>query len=178
MELNIDETKQLAATFGCEETNLDSQIAKYSAAAQEEYVRMILGQRVFTRGRDILEYRLYLLIKNVFDGRLPSDQQISSLFQTTTTQSRGLLRAVMSKYQYELQDAIRGTLREVLRTARNDPNSDDHLIIVDSENVIESLNRQIIAIDGTLRQVTKLRNSASTYVIAADSYTELVEHLK
>jgi hypothetical protein len=178
MELNIDETKQLAATFGCEGTNLDSQIAKYSAAAQEEYVRMILGQRVFTRGRDILEYRLYLLIKNVFDGRLPSDQQISSLFQTTTTQSRGLLRAVMSKYQYELQDAIRGTLREVLRTARNDPNSDDHLIIVDSENVIEGLNRQIIAIDGTLRQVTKLRNSASTYVIAADSYTELVEHLK
>lgn len=178
MKLTAEERKQLAATFGCETPKLTKEIGKYAIAAQEEYLRMILGQRVFTRGQDILEYRLYLFIKNVFDGRLPSEQRISSLFQTTTTQSRGLLRAVMSKYQYELQDAIRGTLREVLDTAQGDPNSDDHLITVDSENIIEALNRQIIAIDGSLRQVGKLRNSASTYVIADDSYTQLVEHLK
>jgi hypothetical protein len=87
-------------------------VAKYADAAAEEYIRMILGQRVFTRGQDIREYRLYLLVKHVFAGKLPTEQQICSLFQTTTTQSRALLRAVMSKYQYELQEAIYDTLRE------------------------------------------------------------------
>ena len=178
MNLTADETSQLAATFGCKEVNLGSEIARYSSAAEEEYLRMILGQRVFTRGQDILEYRLYLLIKNVFGGHLPSEQQISSLFQTTTTQSRGLLRAVMSKYQYELQDAIHGTLRDVLSAASDDPNSDGCLITVDSGNIIEALNRQIISIDGSLHQVSKLRNSASTYVIAKDSYDQLVKHLQ
>lgn len=177
MKLLSGEIEQLTSTFDCQEADLDGEIAKYADAAKEEYLRMILGQRVFTRGQDILEYRLYLLIKNVFSGRLPSERQISSLFQTTTTQSRGLLRAVMSKFQYELQDAIRGTLREVLTAAQPDPNSDDRLIVVDSENIIEALNRQLIGIDGSLRQVSKLRNSASTYIISKDSYTQLVEHL-
>lgn len=178
MQLTSDERNQLAATFGCGVSNLDNEIDKYKSAAEEEYLRMILGQRVFTRGQDIQEYRLYLLIQNVFGGRLPSEQQISALFQTTTTQSRGLLRAVMSKYQYELQGAIGGTLRDVLSQAQKDPNSNDRLVIVDSENVIEALNRQIISIDGTLSQVAKVRSSASTYKITSDSYTQLVEHIQ
>lgn len=179
MQLSADETSQLAATFGCDVGNLLKEIEKYKDAAEEEYLRMILGQRVFTRGQDILEYRLYLLIQNVFAGRLPSEQQISALFQTTTTQSRGLLRAVMSKYQYELQNAITDTLRDVLNTAQDDPGQDGgHLIIVDSENIIDALNRQIIAIDGTLSQVAKVRSSAGTYRIPHDSYVQLVKRIK
>jgi len=153
MNLTDEERKQLLGILGCGEDNLDDQIAKYTDAAVEEYIRMILGQRVFTRGQDIREYRLYLLIKRVFAGRLPTEQQICSLFQTTTTQSRALLRAVMSKYQYELQEAIYDTLREELSKSQPEPNGDGYLITVDSENVIAALNRQIAAINGTLPQM-------------------------
>lgn len=178
MHLNSSERRQLATTLGCATETVSSKIKEITNAAQEEYLRMALGQRVFTRGQDIREYRLYLLIVHVFGGRLPTEQQISSLFQTTTTQSRALLRAVMSKYQYELQDAILNTLREKLEEARQDQNSDGYLITIDSENVIEALNRRITAIDGTLPQISKARGTVSTYEIAASSYKSLVESLR
>jgi hypothetical protein len=177
MDLTDEERKQLLGTLGCNEDNLGAEISKYTDAAAEEYMRMVLGQRVFTRGQDIREYRLYLLIKHVFAGRLPTEQQICSLFQTTTTQSRALLRAVMSKYQYELQEAIYDTLREELGKAQPDPNGDGRLITVDSENVIEALNRQIAAIDGTLPQITRARHTVSTYEIDDSSYQRLIDHL-
>lgn len=66
---------------------------------------MFIGQRVFTRGRDIQEYRLFLLIRGPFGNTIPDDQMVCDLFQTTT-QSRALVRSVMSKYQYELSQAI------------------------------------------------------------------------
>ena len=126
---------------------------------------MILGQRVFTRGSDIREWRLCLIIQLALGGKLPSETLISGLFQTTTTQSRALLRAVMSKYQYELQEAIRGTLRDAIGSARQDPNGDGWLITIDSENVIDALNREIVAVDGTLPQISKARGTASTYEV-------------
>lgn len=178
MDITLGERQQLAATLGCSESAVDGEMKKYSEAATEEYMRMVLGQRVFTRGTDMREYRLYLLIKHVFAGRLPTEQQISSLFQTTTSQSRALLRAVMSKYQYELQDAINGTLRDELKKAQNDPNDGGYLITVDSENVIEAFNRKLAAIDGTLPQITKERNTVSTFVIPNSSHEKLVELLQ
>lgn len=179
MNLTAGERRQLAATFGCGDNDLDKEITKYTDAAAEEYIRMVLGQHVFTRGQDIREYRLYLLIGHVFGGRLPTEQNISFLFQTTTTQSRALLRAVMSKYQYELQEAIHDTLREELSRAQADPNTDGvYLITVDSENVIQALNRKIASIDGTLPQITKARNTVSTYEIAKSSYSKLTALLK
>ena len=178
MILTDDERRQLAATFGVDQARLDEELAKYRVAAEEEFLRMILGQRVFTRGQDIREYRLFLLIVHAFDHRLPTEQQISALFQTTTTQSRSLLRAVMSKFQYELDDTIRATLAQALEGSQENPNvPGGRLLTVDSENVIEALNRRVASLDGSLPQVAKLRGTVSTYEIAPATYQRLVEAL-
>jgi hypothetical protein len=171
--LSEAERAQLRAILDCREDELEARLAPYAAAAKEEYLRMILGQRVFTRGQDVREYRLYLLVRWVFQDTLPSEQQISALFQTTTTQSRALLRAVMSKYQYELQSAIGATLRAVLDGAQQDPDSQRWRITVDSENVIEALNRRLAAADGTLPQVVRAANTITTYELANSSYLVL-----
>ena len=95
------ERAQLADTFGCSAEALDDRLTDFVAAAEEEYVRMILGQHVYSRGQDIKIYRLSLMIKHAFGGLLPTEGQISALFQTTVSESRSLLRAVRAKYQYE-----------------------------------------------------------------------------
>jgi hypothetical protein len=169
-----EERRQLAAALDCNLSDLNAVLKKYAQAATEEYLRMILGQRVLTRGQDIREYRLSLLITHVFGGRLPTEQQISALFQTTTTQSRALLRAVMSKYQYELQDAIRGSLRDELHTAKQIEGTTEWLLTCDSENIIEALNREVVKIDGTLPQINKSRGTVGAYEIANSTYTALV----
>jgi len=37
---------------------------------------MFIGQQVFTRGADIREYRLFLLIEQPFDAHIPDEQRV------------------------------------------------------------------------------------------------------
>jgi hypothetical protein len=94
------ERDQLADALGCAVKDLDGRLAEFVSAAEEEYVRMILGQHVYSRGQDIKIYRLSLMIKHAFGGQLPTEGQNSAHFQTTASESRSLLRAVRAKYQY------------------------------------------------------------------------------
>ena len=135
---------------------------------------MILGQKVFTRGSDIQEYRLFLLVKHAFGNSIPDEQKISDLFQTTTSQSGGLVRSVMSKYQYELNSAIESTCISVLKSIAR---SADGLLVavIPSPNWVEKLNREIAGIDGSLPQIIKKRGAVSTYVFERSSYRNLCE---
>jgi len=139
---------------------------------------MILGQKVFTRIQDIKGYRLYLLIKEVFNNRIPDDQKITDLFQTTPSESKSLVRSITSKYQYELKQAIKSTLSDIIRHAVQDHDDEnDYLVTVNSTTKIEELNSIIASIDGTLPQISKKRGSVSSYVIKASSYSKLCEKL-
>jgi hypothetical protein len=171
--LSADEKDQLAGIMKCDPNDLDSTIAPYAKASLEEYARMFIGQRVFTRGADIREYRLFLLIKEPFGNQIPDEQRVSDLFQTTATQSRSLIRSVMSKFQYELQEAIDASLKRAVEQAESE--GDDWTITVNSENIVESLNRVIGSIDGTLPQIEKRRGTVSSYMLKQSSYLKLCE---
>jgi hypothetical protein len=176
--LSSGEKEQLASTLGVDEAGLEDAIGRHVVAAAEEYVRMFLGQRVFTRGSDIREYRLLLLIKHAFNSRIPSEAQVSRLFQTTETQSRSLIRSVMSKFQYELHQEIEATLKDLVRGASEQEDSDEYDLVVDSDNLVDELNRRIQAIDGTLPAISKRRGTASTYVLKPSAHTKLVQALQ
>lgn len=168
-----EERNQLAGILKCSPGELDATLEPYARAALEEYGRMFIGQRVFTRGADIQVYRLFLLIKGPFDNQIPDEQIVSDLFQTTANQSRSLIRSVMSKYQYELQDAINATLKHAVEQAEAE--GDDWTVTVNSENIVESLNRVIGSIDGSLPQIEKKRSTVSSYVLKRSSYLNLCE---
>lgn len=177
MQLSNEERAQLAGTFGCTVDELGRKLKTYEAAALEEYITMILGQKVFTRGSDIREYRLYLLVKKVYGGVLPSEQQISSHFQLTASQSRALLRAVMSKYQYELRDEVEETLRRALSGSVERSASESRVFTPESENIIDSLNSLLGSIDGNLSPISRVRNSVNTFEIDKESYDALAANL-
>lgn len=173
LPLTADEKAQLAGILHCGPDEIDGVLTPFAAAALEEYARMFIGQRVFTRGADIAEYRLFLLIRGPFDNHIPDEQRVSDLFQTTATQSRSLIRSVMSKYQYELQEAINSSLKDAVHAA--EPDEDDWTVNVSSENIVESLNRVIGSIDGSLPQIEKKRGTVSNYVLRRSSYMKLCE---
>lgn len=173
MDLGEDERAQLAGALGCEDSELDERLEPFVQAAAEEYIRMMLGQRVFTRGSDIREYRLLLLIKHAY-RKLPSEQQISAVFQTSAAQSRSLLRAVMSKFQYELHPITRASLTSLLREATGSVDG-DRVVLVHAENFVEALNREIAGIDGRLQPVAKQAGTTSAYLIPKDTYAKLQE---
>lgn len=179
LRLNKEEKELIAGILNTDVTKLNKTLEPYATAALEEYCRMILGQKVFTRTQDIKEYRMYLLIKEVFLNRIPDDQKISDLFQTTPTESRSLVRSVASKYQYELRLAIEDTLKEVVITATaSSKGSGDRIITVNSVTKIEELNKILMSIDGTLPQITKKKGTVSTYTIKASSFQKLIDYFR
>jgi len=167
------ERAQLASALGCSVEKLDERISGFVAAAEEEYVRMMLGQHVYSRGQDIKVYRLSLLIKHAFGGRLPTEGQISALFQTTTTESRSLLRAVRAKFQYELRQATHDTMAAVFGQATKDDDADTWSLVCNSDNVIEALNDAVARQDGALPKIRKAPGAAGEYEIAASTHTAL-----
>ena len=87
--LTAEDRAQLAGIIACSPEELDERLSNYAKAAAAEYVEMFLGRKVFTRGSDIREYRLFLLIREVF-GRLPTEQQVSDLFRPLRRRAVGL----------------------------------------------------------------------------------------
>lgn len=173
LDLTNDEQAQLAAILGTTTDGLEKALAPYAQASLEEYVRMFLGQRVFTRGSDAREFRLLLLIKHAFDNRFPDDQRISDLFQTTSSESRSLIKSVSAKYQYELAGAKEATLKAVLDSAEQ--RDETWLLSINSRTVIEQLNRDLVQLGSDLPPVRLKENTGSTYVVAASSFEKLRE---
>jgi len=136
---------------------------------------MFLGQKVFRRGSDILEYRLYLLVEEAFQGQIPDEQAVSKLFQTTSTESRSIIRSVMSKYQYQLKAPIESSIAKLLESATKDKEENQYIIVANSFNLVAEMNIALAEIDGNLPPVVKKRGGISTYLIQPSSYARLKE---
>ena len=167
MELDASERRRLAAILQCKESEVEKRLAPYAAAALEEYVRMFIGERVYTRGSDIREYRLFLLMRHVFGG-IPDEGQVSALFQTTTTQSRTLVRSVLSKFRYELEPIVRGSLRAAVGGAE-EAEDGTWRIELRSQNAVDALNELISRLSTRAKPLPLLApnpSGANVYTLA------------
>lgn len=177
VDLNDGDLELLKKILHCENENqLVVKMSKLAHTSFEEIIKMIIGQKVFTRGKDILEYRLFNLVKFFFDGKIPKEQQICDFFQVTATESRSLIRSVISKYQYELKDAIFLSLKEQIQAANFDSNSIDHVISIHSLFVVDELNKILGSIDSELQKIEKKSGTISTYIIKPASYDRLCNY--
>ncbi|MEX0722009.1 MAG: hypothetical protein WD059_15135 [Balneolaceae bacterium] len=179
-ELSTEDKDQLSEILECKHDQLDTKLSKYAKASMEEYIEMFLGRKVFTRGSDIHEYRLFLLLKHVFQGGIPDDQTITRLFQTTISRSRSLHRTVLSKFQYELNKSIEISLKSTIKKAKQKSgakDNDPYFVIIGNKSILESLNLMLAKIDGTLLQISLVSNSGSYYEIKKSSYNAIKKEL-
>ncbi|BAL97904.1 hypothetical protein [Rubrivivax gelatinosus] len=167
------EEAEIAAILGCNAADLNTRLNACLGASINEYLAMFRGQKVFKRGSDMLEYRLLLLIETAFNGVIPDERTVSSLFQTTLTESRSLIRSVISKYQYQLRTHVERTLSASLTAASRQNNALDYTVVINSQNVVDELNKALADIDGSLSPVGKKKGSVSTYEISPSSYNRL-----
>ena len=147
-------------------------------AGLDEYKSMFLGMGLPSRADEIRQHRLFYLIKRYFINRLPSEAEVSSMFQLTQSQSRSLIRSVMARFRYELEDEIRNTLVEHVRRAELNNDMQEYRVVIHSDNVLDELNRIIGSIAPNLDQIKKVRNTSRTYAISEDSYDALINHFQ
>lgn len=173
IELNENEKELLTNILNVKNDSLEQHLNKVCEASFEEYLNMILGKKVFTRGQDIREYRLFLLIKTLFTNKIPDEQTISTLFQTTNTGSNSLLRSVFAKYQYDLKLIIDKSIKDVLSNI--DKTSEHKTISNIPHNLVSEMNKKIGQINGDLQPITKKRNSVETFEITDATYNALIK---
>ena len=176
--INIEESEKelLKSILHCQDdNNLNEKLNKLSRASFEEICRMVVGQKVFTRGRDILEYRLFNLIVYFFNGKIPEEQKICDLFQITSNESRSFMRSIMSKYQYDLKDTINLSLREQVQNVKVAEDEGYYRISIQNQFFKDELNRLLGSIDTSLPIIEKERGTISTFIIQPSSYNKLCE---
>lgn len=177
-QLNETESAIINASLGeGERGNTHEKLNGIAKASFEEYLKLIVGQKVFTRGSDFKEYRLFLMIKYTFDGKVPSEDSVSKLFQLTHSESKSLIRSVMSKYQYEMADMIKTSLKETLDSAESlhtdQGTLDVYKVDIKTHNILIELNKILGYLDGAAPVIVKERGTFSTYVIKPTSYDKL-----
>ena len=177
-EISDNERELLMSILQCNDNQLNSRLNEIAASSFEEFKNMILGQKVFTRGRDILEYRLFIFIKHYFKGRIPDEQKICNLFQITATESRSLIKSIMSKYQYELRETITNSVKDEVQKITKDEHKDEYKISIQNQFFKDELNRILGSIDTSLPIIEKDKGTISTYVIKPSSYEKLCEYFE
>lgn len=172
-----DEREKLKALFKTEDdTKFSEALEKVVRAALSEYREMFLGMGLPARADEIQQHRLYYLIKHYFGQRLPSEAEVSSMFQLTQSRSRSLIRFVMTRFHYDLEKEIRNTLKETIEKAEFHEDSRKWRVVIHSDNVLEELNRIIGMVAPKFDPVRKVRSMSRTYSISEDSYAELRKH--
>lgn len=173
LDLPPGDAEELARILDCQADQLPEALSGYASAALKEYADMFLGQKVFRRGSDILEYRLFLLIQYALENCIPDEYSVCRLFQTTSSESRSLIRAIMSKYQYQLHDAVELSIQRHLKAATWHNDDAVYLLEINNKNLVDSLNTSLANIDGKLDQISKRRGTVSVYEVTKTSYDSL-----
>jgi hypothetical protein len=171
VSLSENEEALLKEVFECNDEEFKEFLQRLIQASSEEITKMVLGQKVFTRGRDMQVFRLSVLIRYFFDNEIPDEQQVSALFQLSITESRSLIKACMSKYQYELQHALVNTIYQTLGSC--DKTTTPFKLAVKADYIREAIDRLIGQSNHSLPRLKKSRYTVAEYELLESSYNAL-----
>ena len=155
LQLSNAEAAEIATILGCGVEHVPTQLASHFSASAQEYLAMYRGQKVFRRGTDILEHRLFLLIESAFDGKIPDEHQVTSLFPTSAGRSRPLIRSGSCKVSVPNRSiGIKRTMAAECQNyayAQRQGRGAHHTVTINSVNIVEEMNRLLADHDGGLR---------------------------
>lgn len=172
-ELSSADETLIQECLGLTTGQLNAALIKLCKTAFMEYVKMFKEKGLPTRADEVQQERLFFLLNYFFMNRLPSENEISSIFQLTPSQSKTLLRNTKSRYRTKISAYIKNTLFTTLNQATQLNSGDEYEFICTSPTTIEELNSIISQKGPALKPIEKIRGLASKYTCAIDTYNLL-----
>jgi hypothetical protein len=176
-ELSAIDKTLIQDCLGLAAAQVDPALKKLCKTAFMEYVKMFKEKGLPTRADEVQQERLFFLLNYFFENRLPSENEISSIFQLTPSQSKTLLRNTKSRYRTKISAFIKNTLLETLNSATQPNPTGDYEFVCTSPTTVEELNSIISQKGPELQPIEKIRGLASKYTCAVDTYTLLQTEL-
>ncbi len=156
---------------------IQAYVTKLSKAALLEYLNMFVEKGMPSRADEVRQNRLYFLIKHYYQDHLPSESEISLVFQLTESQSRGLLRNTRSRYRPRISSQVHSSAKSVVQKAKLNEDSEKWEMLIGSEVILEELNVIISRKGPTLKPVQLKRNCSGLYEAEEDTYKLLKTEL-
>jgi len=156
---------------------LTDALIKLSKTAFMEYVKMFKEKGLPTRADEVQQERLFFLLNHYYENRIPSENEISSIFQLTPSQSKTLLRNTKSRYRTKISTYIKNTLLTTLKSAIQVSPTDPYEFVCTSPTTVEEMNLIVSQKGPTLQPIEKIRGIASKYTCAIDTFNLLIIEL-
>jgi len=156
------------------EPSLEGKEYGIARAAIQEYLDMISGEIVFSRASDIKEYRLLLLIENVFE-EMPSESVVANLFHLKRSEAKTLIKNVDAKYRRKLTKIKKKTLCSIIDGIDTQEKTSYFEFYCDSPCKIDNLNDLVSSEDEIIQRVPFKMNR---YRINADTLNSLKTKLE
>lgn len=162
----------IRANLGVKEDDVTEEIiSKLAKCALLEYKKMFLDRGLPTKAAEVMQERLFYLIKGYFRPSLPTEQLVSTIFQLDSPGSKTLLRNTISKFRVSLKEEIITTIRHLLETARVD--GDSVKIVIQSETIKDEINLYLTQYGPTLNKLMAVRGKAGLFGCTIDTYNFL-----
>ena len=153
----------------------DAEIAhaleRIAKASLTEYLKMLVEGGMPSRADEAKQDRLLYLIQSYFGQTLPTESQISTIFQLTQSQSKTLLKNTVSRFRNQLDDILQHSMRAVIQSAEHAQNV--FLVVISSDVIRDELNMLITQNEPTFKPITKRKGSAGQLEISEDSHALL-----
>ena len=173
-EFDADKQQLVREALGLRNAQeLAQAMRKLAKAATLEYISMFVEKGMPSRADEVRQDRLYFLLQNYYEDRVPPEAEVSVIFQITSSQSRTLLRNTRSRYRNKIALQVKSSARAVIRAATHNPDTHRWEMLIDSTVILEELNQAIRTKRPTLRLVQLKLGSAGQYEAEPDTYTFL-----
>ncbi|MEZ8296065.1 hypothetical protein [Vibrio splendidus] len=174
-EFEEEQRELLKKTLKIEDAEVSDALNKIAKAALTEYMVMLVEGGMPNRADEAKQDRLLYLIQSYFGEELPTEPQISTVFQLTQSQSKTLLKNTVSRFRNKLDVVLRNTMINVVNSAEHANNQ--YLVVINSEIVKDELNMLITQNEPTFKPITKRKGSAGQFEISEDSHDLLCREL-
>lgn len=156
--------------------NINLAFEKICKSAFMEYMKMFKEKGLPTRADEVQQERLFFMLNYYYVDRVPSETEISTIFQLTPSQSRSVLRNTKSRYRNKINNFIKNTLLGTLNHATMN-NNGDYDFVCTSQSIIEDLNLIVAQKGPELKSIEKIKGLANKYTCAIDTYNLLIREL-
>jgi hypothetical protein len=174
IEMSDEEIDAIADTLSCGPDDVEDVLEAYAKAALQEYREMLSGQAMVSI-TDLRERRLVSILQNMPPARFPTDVQIARIFNLTSAQGRGLLRATLSRHRSSLKQIMEDAARRFVTGCNEvDPNEEDEREArFPNAVIIEMLNAKLAEAADPRSPIRRKVGTFDTYVVSNGAFLEL-----
>jgi hypothetical protein len=148
-------------------TEIQGVLSKIAKCSLLEYRKMFIEKGLPTKAAEVMQERLFYLIKGYFHNRLPNEQEISTIFQLTSSGAKTLLKNTMSRYRIHLKNEIRDSIKIVLNNVALDGGVGT--AIIQSSALKDEINTILTQKAPSLKKFTSVKDSSGQFSCPEDT---------